>query len=242
MSESTDSNASIWKSDAAVEGWVSETEEREKARLAQWRLMGQLLPFSADQAFTFLDLGAGTGSAAKVILGLYPRSTAVLADYSPQMIQEGGQALGEFAGRFRYVTFDMLADPWPAMIPDPLDAVVTSLCIHHLPDDRKRTVFVEIFDHLAPGGWYLNYDPVAPSDPAVEAAWERAIDRWDPVAAQKRHHRTPEEQGRWENHLRYIVPLDRQIDYLKAAGFEAIDVYWKRLDHVIYGGRRALAV
>jgi hypothetical protein len=35
-----------------------------------------------------------------------------------------------------------------------------------------------------------------------------------------------------------MVPLATQLDFLRAAGFEAVDVYWKELDHVIYGGRR----
>jgi len=39
--------------------------------------------------------------------------------------------------------------------------------VHHLPDARKRGLFTEIFGRLAPGGWYLNYDPVRAND-AVE--------------------------------------------------------------------------
>jgi len=38
--------------------------------------------------------------------------------------------------------------------------------------------------------------------------------------------------------VRYLSPLPRQLDYLHVAGFEGVDVYWKRLDDVIYGGRR----
>jgi hypothetical protein len=99
-------------------------------------------------------------------------------------------------------------------------------------------LFGEIFSRLAPGGWYLNYDPVTAGDPAVEEAWRRANDRRNPAAARKRANRTPEEQMRYENHVRYMSPLATQIDFLRAAGFEAVDVYWKDLDYVIYGGRR----
>jgi hypothetical protein len=38
-----------------------------------------------------------------------------------------------------------------------------------------------------------------------------------------------------------MIPLGPQLGFLRAAGFEAVDVYWKRLDYVIYGGRRPLA-
>ena len=51
-------------------------------------------------------------------------------------------------------------------------------------------------------------------------------------------HRSPEEQFRYKNHVRYMIPLEPQLEYLRAAGFEGVDVYWKELDYVIYGGRR----
>ena len=238
MDQSTDTNAAIWKSEEAVQNWTATADERERKRGAQWRFMGELLPFGEQDAFTFLDLGAGTGAAATAILSLYPRSTAILADFSPQMMGEGQREMERFAGRFQYVEFDMSTDDWPAAIPTRLDAVVTSMCIHHMPDQRKQGLFAEILEHLAPGGWYLNYDPVTSTDPVVEATWERVNDQDDPEAAGKRLHRTPQEQSRYENHVRYMIPLEQQLGYLRSAGFHGIDVYWKQLENVIYGGRR----
>jgi len=206
MDQSTDTNEAIWKSEEVVQNWTANAAERERARAAQWRFMGELLPFGEQDTFTFLDLGAGTGAAARGILGLYPRSTAILADFSPQMIGEGEREMEPFAGRFQYVEFDMSTDNWPVAIPASFDAVVTSLCIHHMPDHRKKGLFAEIFEHLVPGGWYLNYDLVSSADAGVEAAWERVNDRQDPEAS-KRLHRTPQEQSRYENHTRFMIPL-----------------------------------
>src|ERR1700722_14354454 len=136
MSDSADTNASIWKSDEVVKEWVAQASERDRQRLAHWRILADLLPFDEHDSFTFLDLGAGTGAATRTILDLYPGSESILAEYSPQMIAEGKRALAAYEGRFRYVEFDMLAGEWPGDIPSGLDAVVTSLCIHHMPDDR----------------------------------------------------------------------------------------------------------
>lgn len=58
------------------------------------------------------------------------------------------------------------------------------------------------------------------------------------VAVAKWLHRSPGEQARWGNHVRFISPLHRQVEYLRLAGFQGIDVYWKQLDYVIYGGCR----
>jgi tRNA (cmo5U34)-methyltransferase len=238
MHESADTNAAIWKSEEVVRHWVAEAEVQERRRQEQRRLMAILLPFGADDAFTFLDLGAGTGSASAAILQLYPQATAILADFSAEMMRAGESLMRPFPGRYRYVEFDMTSGDWPAELPAAIDAVVTSMCVHHLTDERKQGLFAGIFERLAPGGWYFNYDPVSTDDPAVRATWERVSDLEDPEAAHKRRHRTPEQQSRWENHVRYIIPLDQQLQYLRAAGFQGIDVYWKKLENVIYGGYR----
>src|SRR5450759_3489535 len=112
MDQSTDTNAAIWKSDEGVQYWTAKSDEREQKRAAQWQLMGELLPFDEQDAFTFLDLGAGTGAAESEIR--------------------------PFAGRFTYVEFDMSTSTWPSAIPTTVEAVVTSMCIHHLPDHRKQ--------------------------------------------------------------------------------------------------------
>ena len=238
MSDPADTNAAIWQSEGAVAAWAADAARRERSRAVPLQCMASLLPVGDPEAFTFLDLGAGTGAASRAILEAYPRSTALLADFSAAMMSAGERELQPFAGRYRYVEFDMLAGPWPAAIPAALDAVVTSMCVHHLPDGRKQSLFTEILEHLVPGGWYLNFDPVRAEDPVVEAAWTRVNDHRDPEAAARRHSRTPQEQARYDNHVRYLIPLPQQLGYLRSAGFQGIDVYWKNLENVIYGGCR----
>jgi tRNA (cmo5U34)-methyltransferase len=236
-----DTNAAIWKSDIGVGFWKSREKDRAQRDAERRVLMAELLPFDTGQPFTFVDLGAGTGAAARTVLDHYPAARAILADFSPQMMAQGAVELEPYAGRYGYVEFDLTRPgDWPEGIPFPVDAVISSLSVHHLKDERKRSLFAEIRAHLAPGGWYLNYDPVAAPDPVAAEAWLRAGDRRDPSAAAKREHRTAEEQFRYENHVRYMIPLAPQIDFLREAGFEGVDVFWKDLDFAIYGGRRPL--
>jgi len=62
MTDSTDTNAAIWKSDAVIKEWAAKANERERARIEHWRTMAKLLPFGESDEFTFLDLGAGMGA------------------------------------------------------------------------------------------------------------------------------------------------------------------------------------
>jgi SAM-dependent methyltransferase len=236
--EGEDTNEAIWKSDIGVSFWKSTAQDRERRRGAHRAFMAELLPFGAEDAFTFVDLGAGTGAAARSVMDRFPRSRAFLADYSRQMMAQGEVELTPYAGRYEYVEFDLKADAWPAQVPAQVDAVISSMAIHHLSDERKRRLLGEILEHLTPGGWFVNYDPVSTADPVVQAAWHRVEDRRDPAAAHKRNNRTPEEQLRWENHVRHIIPLEPQVAFLREAGFEGVDVYWRELDYAIYGGRR----
>lgn len=234
--EHEDGNAVMWRSEHDVAEWVAGSEEWEQRRRGQRRLMAGLLPFDEDDSFVFVDLGAGTGAAARAVLERYPGATALLADFSPQMAEAGGRALEPFRGRYRYVDFDLAGGPWPAGIPERVDAVISSMCLHHLPDARQAQLCGEVFGRLMPGGWFLDYDVVAADDPVVAAAWLRA-GRGDPAAA-LHPHSVPEGRHGHHDEALHVSPLRRLLDFLDAAGFEGVDVFWKQLDIVLVGGRR----
>ncbi|HEX8966802.1 MAG TPA: class I SAM-dependent methyltransferase [Chloroflexota bacterium] len=237
--DQADTNAEIWKSEEVARNFAAQSAQRERDRHEQLTLVARLLPFAPSDAFTFMDLGAGTGAASRSVLAEYPQAQAILAEYSPQMAAEGERLMAAYAGRYRYLELDMLADTWPAAVPAQVDAVISALSIHHLPDVRKRAIFAQIYDRLRPEGWYVNYDPIRAPDANLEAIWQRVNDRYDPRAPYARTHRTPSEQARYENHVRYMIPLEPQLQWLREAGFVNVDVFWKRLDWVIYGGCRA---
>src|ERR1700758_1173031 len=99
---SEDTNAAVWKSDIGVSFWKSREVDRARRDAERRVMMAELLPFAADEPFTFVDLGAGTGAAARTVLDHYPAARAVLADYSPQMMAQGAVELEPYKGRYRY--------------------------------------------------------------------------------------------------------------------------------------------
>jgi tRNA (cmo5U34)-methyltransferase len=228
----------IWRSDDAVATWLVAAEERERGRRPQRRLMAELLPFGDDDPFVFVDLGAGAGAAARAVLDRYPRASAVLADFSPQLAAAAERALAPYRGRFVSAHFDLAAGPWPASIPDPVDAVITSMALHHLPEARRGPLVAEVFARLAPGGWFLDFDLVAADDPSVDEAWRRTADRLEHDPDPEVRHPAPPAHQRHEWGALQVGPLADQLSMLREAGFAAVDTYWKQLDAVIIGGRR----
>src|SRR6185312_5176434 len=89
--------AAIWMSETQIRDYLADTETRELARRPQWDFMALLLPFDDDATFTFADLGAGPGGAARAILDHFTNAKAVLADFSPLMKQEAAAVMQPYA-------------------------------------------------------------------------------------------------------------------------------------------------
>src|SRR5260221_13862837 len=98
MRDPADTNAAIWKSPEVAKSFAAQAEVRERERREQLTLVARLLPFKRSDAFTFLDLGAGTGAASRAVLTEFPNATAILADFSTQMMTEGEHSLAAYAG------------------------------------------------------------------------------------------------------------------------------------------------
>jgi len=115
-------------------------------------------------------------------------------------------------------------EPGPAVAVD-IDGV--------LSDAASRQHYLE-----APRRNWNAFFEACGDDPVIEETWHRVGELGNPELTRRRLHPTAEEHARWQNHIRYMIPLDQLLNYLRSARFGGIDVYFKRLEWVIYGGRR----
>ena len=171
----------------------------------------QALPARVDR---FLDLGTGDGRLIALLRTAHPDAEAIGLDSSEPMLS---QAKERFAGDTG-VEFHLhdLREPLPAA--GPFDAIVSSLAIHHLEDDRKRDLFAEVHGLLTPGGVFANLDLVKAPTPELHERFRREIGRPEDDPADR------------------LADLCDQLDWLRAAGFADVDCHFKWLQLTLVVG------
>jgi tRNA (cmo5U34)-methyltransferase len=133
---------------------------------------GVLLGQVPESVRRVLDLGTGDGRLLSLLLDGRRAMHGVGLDFSPIML---GAARERFEGeeRVEIVEHD-LAEPLPAL--GRFDAVVSSMAIHHLEHERKRSLYAEVFELLEPGGVFANFEHVASPTERLHLAFFAAID------------------------------------------------------------------
>jgi tRNA (cmo5U34)-methyltransferase len=175
-----------------------------------------LLDHVPRDARRILDLGAGDGRLLDLLRIARPQMHGVALDLSELMLEA---ARKRFAGdeRIELVRHD-LAEPLPAI--GRFDAVVSSMAIHHLEHERKRSLYGEIFDVLEPGGVFANFEHVASPTHRLHLAFYAAIG--EPL-----EHEDPSDR---------LLDVESQLAWLREAGFDDVDCYWKWLEMALLIG------
>ena len=189
-----------------------------------------------------LDLGAGTGNTTARIRQELPSSLVVGLDGSPHMLTI---ARGRFL-KDRQVSFvegDFGSAHWMEGL-GTFDAVISTGAIHHLDVAGKRLLFGQVFSILNDGGAFVCGDPLQGASKNLERvyenAWVRLIQRnlsrgrkEVPLKAiRARHRKIQKDEGDIPS------PLDDQLGWLRKAGFQQVDCYWKHFGFAVFGGSK----
>ncbi|BDZ69916.1 class I SAM-dependent methyltransferase [Methanobacterium petrolearium] len=115
-----------------------------------------------------LDLGAGTGLLTSYVYNRYPQGSFTLLDLSGEML-DIARARFQNLDNFSYVAVNYLKHDFEGFF----DIVVSSLSIHHLKHQDKKFLYHKVYEHLNPGGVFINADQVLGPHPANEDEYQQ---------------------------------------------------------------------
>ncbi len=129
----------------------------------------QALSFIPSSARTLLELGSGTGYATARVLARHPGIRIHAIDHAPEMIRCAREKSG-----LETVSFyeQDIRDPWPGQ---GYDVIMTTLCLHHIPQDDRMILLRRIYEQLPPGGVFICGDIIRPEDRRAEDLYRK---RW----------------------------------------------------------------
>jgi tRNA (cmo5U34)-methyltransferase len=232
---------SAWKRADLALGFVEDRRNLIPMFAEQEELTRLLITRGGRRIRRFCDLGAGDGGLADLVMEAHPGSTCVLVDFSEPMFAAARNRLADREGQWELVEADLATSAWLDAMPHErrFDAVVSRLCIHHLPDARKRELYEEVFDLLEPGGLFLNWDHVAIGGLAEGMFDEYFMEQMIEAEKGSEHPRSEAELRAlyMDSHEEDIL-LDpqTQCDWLREIGFEQVEVYFKAIELAIFAG------
>jgi tRNA (cmo5U34)-methyltransferase len=209
-------SGSEWLELGRAEAWPSFRRQLPHAPDAEALLVEHLLP---ERLARILDLGTGDGHLLAAIRGRHPETGGVGLDVSPEMVSAARKRFAE-SERVSFEVHDLMK-----ALPKGLgefDLVVSALAIHHLPDDRKRSLYGEALGLLRPGGAFYNLDVINAPTLELHELSQRSFGFSD---------RDPDPSDQ-------LAPLDDQLEWLREVGFDHVDCHWKWLELALFGGIR----
>lgn len=191
-----------WKDPAKVDEYTGRVG-RLDSRLAGESELAEALPPTVTRA---LDLGCGDGRLLQLVLDARPGAVEGIGiDSSPPMLDRARTRFA-YDDRVTIVEADM---QHPVSGHGSFDMIVSGFAIHHLPDDRKRSLFSEIAASLRPGGVFANLEVVACATPELQAEFHRRIGR----AAGD-----PED---------ILASVEDQLVWMRTGGLTHVDCQWR---------------
>lgn len=244
MEERTD----VW-TEADSRDFLDLAEVAVPGRQEQIEMLLQLVPAAQGEDFRAVELACGEGLLAERLLNRYPRVQLTAFDGSDVMLEAARQRLSRFSDRVEVRKFELGSETWLAGIQGSLRCALSSLAIHHLTDEDKRSLYSRIAGRLDSGGALLVADVVLPDNSVVRRA---IVDAWHRLARE----RSEELTGSLHTYQRLAAEgwgppetdepepgemparLRDHLAWLKEAGFKDAGCFWMRGGIAIYGGYR----
>jgi tRNA (cmo5U34)-methyltransferase len=177
-----------------------------------------------------LDLGAGSGLLTILVRNRFPDAHIHLVDFSEPMLALARERMGD-DGNVSYQQGNYLTDA----LPGEQCAVVSSLSIHHLDDEEKRSVFARVHAALKPRGVFVNAEQIAGPTPELDvryrALWLEQVRAAGATEQQIKASLYRQQEDR-------CATVEDQLRWMREAGFADADVWYKDNRFAVMAGTR----
>ena len=236
---------SEWQTEQMAEVFLRDVRGAIPAAKLQLAVLAHIARLWHPVPSRILDLGCGDGILGRALLGVFPKAHIVFADFSDPMLDAARRILGQ-EPHITVVKADFASPAWLEAIGSQpsFDIVISGFAIHHQPDERKRQLYAEIFDILAPSGVFLNLEHVASASKAVEELFDAFfIDHlWDfhrrSGGTHSRETIASTYRNRPDKKENILAPVEEQCQWLRQIGFADVDCFLKVFELAVFGGRK----
>ena len=237
---------SVWQEAEVVRGYLERVRAGRLLAAEQVEVLLRVVAARGEAVRRLVDLGAGDGVLAALVLERYPDAEAVLVDFSEPMLSEARDRFQGGEKKVSFVLADLRESSWVRQLTRqaPFDLIVSGYAIHHLEDHRKRQLYQETYELLGPGGLFVNMEHVSSPSPWVESIFEEwQIDsnhdaQAGQAGARSRAEVAEEYANRRDRLANIFAPVETQCDWLREIGFQDVDCFFKAFEYAVFGGRR----
>jgi tRNA (cmo5U34)-methyltransferase len=195
-----------------------------------------------------VDLCCGEGLLDEAILNSFSTFTIQGLDGSDEMLRRARERLARFGNRFISGKFELTSTNW-RKTGQIVDAVISSMAIHHLTGLQKQQLFMDVSQMLTGDGIFIIADIIEHTNEMGKNQAAKALDEIVRRRSIELDGNTAafdffQKEG-W-NIFRHLDPEDidkpsplfDQLKWLEESGFMNIDVHWMLAGHAIFSARK----
>lgn len=206
--------------------------------LEMQRVILRAIPYPAEEAFSVLELGIGTGLLSEQLLKRFRRANLEGYDLSDGMLAHASDRLQPFGARVRLFQAN-LAQNLPEKTYDVVcSSMALRLIIHQLSRPERFRFYRALTARLTPRGVLLISDSVRPPTEALAKRYAEMRERErcerdgaEQLADERR--RAPDETERLVEVDEGATTLEEALTYLRQAGLVNVDCIWKQRAAVV---------
>lgn len=168
--------------------------------------------FFDDGLKSLLDIGCGTGLELESIYKRFPDVKVTGIDLSEPMLDQLRERYGD--KNIEIIHADYFDYPYEK---EKFDAAMSFLTLHHYKFERKQQIYKNLYHTIKPGGYYVECDYVA----CCEEEEALCLEAYE---YRRKRNRIPEDVL---IHIDIPLTLDHQVELLKNAGFQTVEVLYQ---------------